>query len=88
MSLATYTLKMTAVTASGAALLVFGGEPMPAGWVDGVVMPGATIGKAAVILAMWVAGAASTAGGIVGLLWLTWAYWREWRGRSGLRAAD
>lgn len=88
MSLATYTLRMAAMTAPAAALVVFGGEPMPTGWLDGVLMPGATIGHAAVVVGFWGIGVATTAGGIVGLLWLARAYWREWRGRSGLRAAD
>lgn len=88
MSLVTYTLKMAAVAAPASALLVFGGEPMPAGWFDGIVLPGATVGHAAFVVGMWAAGAAATAGGIVGLLWLAWAYWREWRGREDAAAAD
>ena len=88
MSLATYTLKMAAVTAPATALLVFGGDPMPAGWLDGIVDPGATVGKAAVVVSMWAAGAAATAGGVAGFIWLAWEFWRERRGRSGLRATD
>ncbi|MBI0435774.1 MULTISPECIES: hypothetical protein [Acetobacterales] len=77
MGLATYTLKMAAVSALAAAILVFGGEPMPAGWLDGIVDPGATVGQAATVVVFTVAGSAATAGGIAGLLWLAWAYWRE-----------
>ncbi len=82
MSLATYTLKMAAVTAPAAALLAFSGEPMPVGWLDGIVDPGATVGKAALVLGMWVAGAAATAGGTVGIVWLSWEFWRERRQRT------
>ncbi len=88
MGLATYTLKMAAVAAPAAALLAFGGEPMPAGWLDGIVLPGATVGHAATVMAFWVIGSVTTAGGVVGLLWLARAYWREWQGRSGLRTTD
>ncbi len=77
MSLATYTLKMAAIAAPLAALSVFGGEPMPAGWLEGIVDPGATIGKAAVVVGMWLAGAASTAGGLAGFVWLAHALWLE-----------
>lgn len=59
MSLATYTLKMAAVAAPIAALLAFGGEPMPAGWLDAVVTPGGTIGQAAVVIGFWAIGVAS-----------------------------
>ncbi|EFH10296.1 hypothetical protein HMPREF0731_3408 [Pseudoroseomonas cervicalis ATCC 49957] len=82
MSLATYTLKLAAVTAPAAALLVFGGEPMPTGWLEGIVDPGATVGKAAVVMGMWAVGAASTVGGIAGFIWLGWEFWRERRGAA------
>jgi hypothetical protein len=82
MSLATYTLKMAAVTAPAAALLAFSGEPFPAGWLGGIVGPRATIGKAAFVVGMWVIGAAATAGAAVGFGWLSWALWRERRSRS------
>ncbi len=88
MSLATYTLKMAAVTAPAAALLAFSGEPMPAGWLDGIVDPGATVGKAAIVVAMWVAGGAATAGGTVGFVWLSWELWRERRRRAGTCSQD
>lgn len=77
MSLATYTLKMTAVTAPVAALLTFSAEPMPPGWLEGIVNPGSTIGKAAVVVSMWAMGAAATAGGTVGIVWLSWEFWRD-----------
>lgn len=88
MSLATYTLKMAAVTAPAAALLAFSGEPMPAGWLDGIVAPGSTVGKAAVVLGMWVAGGAATAGGTVGFVWLSWELLRERRQRTATCSPD
>lgn len=88
MSLATYTLKMAAVAAPVAALLAFSSEPMPAGWLDGIVEPGSTIGKAAVVLGMWVGGAAATAGGGLGVVWLSWAFWSERRSPAGTRSSD
>ncbi|MBC9207129.1 hypothetical protein IBL26_09815 [Roseomonas aerophila] len=59
MSLATYTLKMAAIAAPAAALVAFGAEPMPAGWLDGIVTPGGTVGHAAVVIGFWAAGVAS-----------------------------
>lgn len=79
MGLATYTLKLAVVAAPAAALLVFGREPMPVGWLAGIVDPGSTVGKAAVVVSMWAAGAAATAGGIAGFIWLAWEFWRERR---------
>ena len=68
MGLATYALKMAAIAAPAAAILALAGEPMPTSWLYGIVDPGASVGKAAVVLGMWVAGAGSiVVGGVVGM---------------------
>ena len=83
MSLTAYTLKMAAIAAPVAALLVFGDGPLPTGWLTGIVDPGATIAKDAVVVGMWAAGAATTAGGAVGIVCLCWMFWRERSRRDG-----
>ncbi len=88
MGLATYTLKMAAVAAPAAAILAFGAEPIPTGWLDGIVDPGATVAHAGVVLGIWVAGATATAGGVIGFVCFSWQLWRERRRRAGLRDAS
>lgn len=79
MRLATYTLMMAALTGTGHALLAFKSEPLPSGWLEGIVAPGTTIGGAAVLFGMWTAGIASTIGGGMGVVWMTWEFWHYWQ---------
>jgi hypothetical protein len=75
--LASYAATMATVAATGLALLAWGGEPVPDGWLDGVLAPGSTIGGAVVLLGTWALGIGSTALGGVVLARPTWDAWQH-----------
>ncbi|SDD48317.1 hypothetical protein [Belnapia rosea] len=85
MRLASYTAMMAVITATGVALMAFGGEPLPRGWLDGVVAPGSTIGAAAAVLGLWGVGVGTTVLGGAMLARLAWEVWRHWRGERRTR---
>lgn len=89
MRLASYTATMAAVGGAGLALMAYGGEPLPEGWLDGVVAPGSTVGGTAAILGTWAIGFGTTGFGIAVLARLAWDMWRHrrWLRRAGEQPA-
>ncbi|WP_149536621.1 hypothetical protein [Siccirubricoccus phaeus] len=80
MKLPSYAAMMASIGATGLALMAYGGEPLPNGWLDGIVAPGSTIGGAVAILGTWALGIGTTALGVVALAQLALDAWRHWRG--------
>ncbi len=79
MRLASYAATLASVTATGLALVAYGGEPLPDGWLDGVVAPGSSVGAAAAVFGAWTAGVGTTVLGGAMLARLAWDAWRHWR---------